>query len=310
MRELASGTMKIETLDSELYQDATTGRWLQRGGSRIGKPDEIDTSVHGESPREKALRRQAVTETLVPLDLLIQMPPPELRGLELLLDVLSSCESFRVTSRGGGLIICRLDEDVDIEIRVEYMVRARLEIPWEGNTSLSGLRPPHDLHLACSMQLVDSESRWLAVNNHGKERVEVCLSSYFRLSPAEGRRWDWEEYDLQIELGQGPLMEDPRTGLSVPDLTALLPVTDSIVTWALWAQSGFPNPPESFILAYEQLTFPYAFEGCLPEYMTDQNGWEPWDDEFEPAIFWERLLESGTRARRHPQRTCNVSVSG
>ena len=27
--------------------------------------------------------------------------------------------------------------------------------------------------------------------------------------------------------------------------------------------------------------------------MTDQNGWEPWDDEFEPAIFWERLLESG-----------------
>ena len=53
MRELASGTMKIEPLDSELYQDATTGSWLQRGGSRIGKPDEIDTSVHGESPREK-----------------------------------------------------------------------------------------------------------------------------------------------------------------------------------------------------------------------------------------------------------------
>ena len=138
----------------------------------------------------------------------------------------------------------------------------------------------------------------------------MCLSSYYRLSPAEGRRWDWEEYDLQIELGQGPWMEDPRTGLSVPDLAALLPVTDSIVTWALWAQSGFPNPPSSFILAYEQLTFPYAFEGCLPEYMTDENGWEPWDDEFQPAIFWERLLESGTRARRHPQRTCNVSVSG
>ena len=97
MRELASGTMKIEPLDSELYQDATTGSWLQRGGSRIDKPDEIDTSVHGESPREKALRRQAVTETLVPLDLLIQMPPPELRGLELLLDVLSSCVSFRGT---------------------------------------------------------------------------------------------------------------------------------------------------------------------------------------------------------------------
>ena len=310
MRELASDTMKVKPIDSELYQDATTGTWSQAGGSRTGNRDEIDTSVPGEDPWEKALRRQAVTETLVPLDLLIQMPPPELRGLELLLDVLSSCESFRVTSRGGGLIICRLDEDVDIEIRVEYMVRARLEIPWEGNDSLSGLRPPNDLHLACSMQLVDSESRWLAVNNHGKDRVDVCLSSYYRLSPAEGRRWDWEEYDLQIELGQGPWMEDPRTGLSVPDLAALLPVTDSIVTWALWAQSGFPNPPSSFILAYEQLTFPYAFEGCLPEYMTDQNGWEPWDDEFQPAIFWERLLESGTRARRHPQRTCNVSVSG
>ena len=73
----------------------------------------------------------------------------------------------------------------------------------------------------------------------------MCLSSYFRLSPTEGRRWDWEEYDLQIELGQGPWMEDPRTGLSVPDLTALLPVTDSIVTWALWAQSGFRSPNRS-----------------------------------------------------------------
>ena len=88
MRELARKRMNIEPLDSELYQDASTGSWVQRGGPRIGKPDEIDTSVHGESPREKALRRQAVTETLVPLDLLIQMPPPELRGLELLLDVL------------------------------------------------------------------------------------------------------------------------------------------------------------------------------------------------------------------------------
>ena len=310
MRELARQRMNIEPLDSELYQDASTGSWVQRGGPRIGKPDEIDTSVHGEPPREKALRRQAVTETLVPLDLLIQMPPPELRGLELLLDVITSCESFRVSSREGGMIIRRLDDDVDIEIRVEYMIRARLMIPWEGADSLRGLRPPHDLHLACSMQLVDSDSRWLAVNKHRKDRVKVCLSSYFRLSPAEGRRWDWEEYDLQIELGRGPLMEDRRTGLLVPDLAALLPVTDSIVTWALWAQSGFPNPPESFKLAYEQLTFPYAFEGCLPEYMTDQNGWEPWDDEFEPAIFWERLLESGTRARRHPQRTCNVSVSG
>ena len=309
MRELASETMKIEPLDSELYHDATTGRWLQRGGPRIGKPDEIDTSVHGESPRETALRRQAVTETLAPLDLLIQMPPPELRGLELLLDVLTSCESFRVSSRGGGLIIRRLDEDVDVEIRVEYMIRARLGISWKEDGSLSGLRPPNDLHLACSMQLVDSDSRWLAVNKYGKEGVAVCLSSYYRLSPAEGLLWDWEEYDL-IEMGRGPWMEDRRTGLLVPDLAALLPVTDSIVTWALWAQCGFPNPPESFIIAYEQLTFPCAFEGCLPEYMTDQNGWEPWDDEFEPAIFWERLLESGTRARRHPQRTCNASVSG
>ena len=78
MRELASETMRMEPLDSELYQDATSGRWLQRGGPRIGNPDEIDTSVPGESSRETALRRQAVTETLVPLDLLIQMPPPEL----------------------------------------------------------------------------------------------------------------------------------------------------------------------------------------------------------------------------------------
>ena len=73
MRELASETMKIEPLDSELYQDATTESWLQRGGPRIGTPEELDSSVHGESPREKALRRQAVTETLVPLDLLILM---------------------------------------------------------------------------------------------------------------------------------------------------------------------------------------------------------------------------------------------
>ena len=142
----------------------------------------------------------------MPLDLLIQMPPPELKELELLLDVLASCESFRVTSREGGMIIRRLDEDGRRDsCRVHDKGEARDS--WEGNDSLSGLRPPHDLHLACSMQLVDNESRWLAVNNYGKERVEVCLSSYFRLSPAEGRRWDWEEYDLQIESGRGPLME-------------------------------------------------------------------------------------------------------
>ena len=306
MRELASNTMKVKPIDSELYQDATTGRWSQTGGSRTGNRDEIDTSVPGETPWEKALRRQAVTETLVPLDLLIQMPPPELRGLELLLDVLTTCEACRVSSRGGGRIIRRLDEDVDVEILVEYMIRRRLQIPWEGDC-IEDLPPPHDLHLACFMHPTDSKSRWLVDDEGERDGVPVCLTSRYKIGPDDRGSDPWE---YERRPGMGPLMEDPRTGLLIPNLDVLLPVTDSIVTWAIWAKCGFPNPPEPFKLAYDGVTNVYGYEGRMPEYLTDQNGWEPWDDEFEPAIFWERLLESGTRARRHPQRTCNVSVSG
>ena len=53
MRELASNTMKVKPIDSELYQDATTGRWSQTGGSRTGNRDEIDTSVPGGGPMGK-----------------------------------------------------------------------------------------------------------------------------------------------------------------------------------------------------------------------------------------------------------------
>ena len=92
------------THDTSLYRDPTTGRWLQIDGSRLGLLDEIDASVAGESARDRATRRVALTETLVPLDLLIQMPPAELRALELLLDVLTSSRTCRVTSEKLSLI--------------------------------------------------------------------------------------------------------------------------------------------------------------------------------------------------------------
>ena len=281
----------MKKMDTSLYRDPNTGRWLQRGGPFFGSPDEIDTSVAGESSIDRAIRRNALTETLVPMDLLIQMPDPELRALELLLDVLTSSGPCRASSEGGGRIICRLDQDVDVEILVEYMIRVRLGLPWYG-TEDENFPPRHDTHVICYMHLTDSESRW--------EGIEICLQSTYSL-------------EQPFPRSNIPLTMDPRTGLWVPDLDSLLPVIDSIVSWVIWAQCGFPDPPESFTDSYLQLTeapleLDWIGEPDLPAYMTDEYGMEPFSELDLQANLWEESLMSSTRARRNPSRTCNVSV--
>jgi len=265
------------THDTSLYRDPTTGRWLQVDGSRLGFLDEIDTSVAGESARDRATRRNALTETLVPLDLLIQMPRSELRAFELLLDVLTSSRACRVTSELGGRILCWINPRVDVEILVEKMIRVRLGIPWNDDYETRRFWPSRDdPHLRCYMIM------------HGdlfdEEFIEVCMVNDYT-----GRRF---------------------------------PVTDSIVSWALWANCGFPDPPRSFVLAYNQLTGralngvfaseeeyeEYENEFQLPAYMTDEVGMQPFSELDWQANLWEESLMSSTRVRRNPSRTCNVSV--
>ena len=265
------------THDSSLYRDPTTGRWLQIDGSRLGFLDEIDTSVAGECARDRATRRNALTETLVPLDLLIQMPPAELRALELLLDVLTSSRTCRATSHDGGRVLCRLNPHADVEILVEYMIRVRLGIPWNGVNKSRGVWPSRDDdHLHSSLIGCGGD--------FDGEYFEVCMVNDYT-----GRRY---------------------------------PVIDSIVSWALWANCGFPNPPRSFVEAYNQLTgralngvfaseeryeeYEYGFQ--RPAYMTDEYGMEPFYELDWQASLWEESLMSSTRARRNPSRTCNVSV--
>jgi len=269
------------THDTSLYRDPTTSRWLRIDGSRLGFLGEIDSSVAGESARDRATRRDALTETLVPLDLLIQMPRAELRALELLLDVLTSSRKCRVTSESGGhnggRILCRINPFVDVEILVEYMIRVRLGIPWDDRQLTSSWWPSRDdNHLHCYMIGL--------LYPFDGEFIEVCMVNDYT-----GRRF---------------------------------PVTDSIVSWVLWANCGFPNPPRSFVRAYNDLTgmgfegwfsseeqyeeYEYGFQ--LPAYMTDEYGMEPFSELDLRAILWEESLMSGTRARRNHSRTCNVSV--
>ena len=265
------------THDTSLYRDPTTGRWLQVDGSRLGFLDEIDTSVAGESARDRATRRNALTETLVPLNLLIQMPRSELRAFELLLDVITSSRTCRVTSEKGGRILYRINPHVDVEILVEYMIRVRLGIPWNDDYETRRFWPVEsDPHLRCYMIM------------HGdlfdEEFIEVCMVSSY-----SARRF---------------------------------PVTDSIVSWVLWANCGFPDPPDTFVRSYNQLTGralngvfaseeeyeEYENEFQLPAYMTDEYGMEPFYELDWWARLWEESLMSSTRARRNPSRTCNVSV--
>ena len=264
------------THDTSLYRDPTTGRWLQIDGSRLGLLDEIDASVAGESARDRATRRNALTETLVPLDLLIRMPHAELRALELLLDVLTSSRSCRVSSENGGRILCRINPFADVEILVEYMVRVRLGIPWDNDYESRDWNQRDDPHLYCYMLGLEGTL--------DGEFIEVCMVNDYT-----GRRY---------------------------------PVIDSIVSWVLWANCGFPNPPRSFVRAYNDLTgmgfegwfsseeqyeeYEYGFQ--LPAYMTDEYGMEPFSELDLRAILWEESLMSGTRARRNHSRTCNVSV--
>ena len=62
-------------MKSSLYRDPCTGHWLQRNGSQAGVFDEIDTLLEEENASERAQRRDAITETLIPLELLTQLPP-------------------------------------------------------------------------------------------------------------------------------------------------------------------------------------------------------------------------------------------
>ena len=274
-------------MNSNLHRDPYTGLWLQRGGSQTGILDEIDTFVEGEKPRERAFRRQAVIETLVPLELLIHLPAAELRGLDLLLDVLSESTTCRVSAGGrdGGRIFCRLNQDVDVEILVEFMIRVRLRIPWR-EVQLFHWPDSNDRHLSCYLHTVNTSRKWSNRRSDLTGAMPVCLESNNGMqNPA---------------LGEATI-EGPRTGYPFPDL---MPVTDSIVSWVLWAEAGFPDPPSSLMDSYRTLTGHHLPQlptlGLEPgplDYFQDPWEVQGYGDHFHIAMFWESKLEPEKRGR-------------
>ena len=288
-------------MKSSLYRDPCTGHWLQRNGSQAGVFDEIDTLLEEENASERAQRRDAITETLIPLELLTQLPPQELRGLELLLDVLQSSRSCRVSSAGGngGRILCDLNRDADMEILVEFMVRVRLRIPWH-RRQLKHWPGSNDRHLHCYLHRAKvsrnrprSSIAWSQGRSDLTDAMVVCLESNHSLK------------DPYLALEE---VRDPRTGYWFPDESKRLPVIDSVVSWALWAEAGFPSPPSSLRTAYLELTgkklptVPLVDHLESEAYLHDlsRDWWEVRsliDERYDEARFWEERLVTEKRAR-------------
>ena len=254
----SEGSMKV-------YRDVKSGLWAQDGGSRSGFSDEIDSFVEREPPMKRSIRRNAIRECLVPNDLLIHLPPEEMRGLDFLLDALTCAKGLRVSNRGSGKIFARLTPDVDVEILAESMIRDRLGV----HPGLMEPSPSLDPHLLCYFQDT-SQYRDL------EEGMMLCI--------------------------RVPHQDD-----------SILPVTDIIASWVMWADCGFPNPPESFSDALEEFELL-----ALPELSRRQRH-SLYEDEFvdieefirfEEAWSWEYSLERKDATRTNARITCNERSRG
>ena len=270
-RNKSEGSMRV-------YRDVESGFWIQDGGSRFGFPDEIDSFVERETPMKRSTRRIAIRDCLVPKDLLIQLPPEEMRGLDFLLNVLTCAKDLRVSNRGSGKIFARLTSEVDVEILAESMIRDRLG----AHPGVMGPSPLFDPHLLCYLQ---DTSRYRDL----EEGMMLCI----RAPHQDGR----SEY-FASNNGTESVTWDSRS---------ILPVTDILASWVMWADCGFPSPPKSFSRAVEE------FELLLPELSRKQQN-SLYEDEFgdfeeflmfEEAWSWEYSLERKNAARTNARTTCN-----
>ena len=256
-RNKSEGSMRV-------CRDLESGFGIQDGGSRFGFPDEIDSFVERETPMMRSIRRNAIRDCLVPEDLLVQLPPEEMRGLDFLLDALARAKDLRVSNRGSGKIFARLTPEVDVEILAESMIRHRLGVRPEWIEP----SPSFDPHLLCYLQ-DSSQYRDL------EEGMMLCI-----------RTWD---------------------------LRSILPVTDIIASWVMWADCGFPNSPESFSDALEEFELL-----ALPELSRRQQH-SLYEEEFidfeeflrfEEAWLWEYSLERKNASRSRLRITCNKKSRG
>ncbi len=269
----------------KVYKDTKSGLWMQEGGSRYGFSDEIDSYLVGEAPMQRSIRRNAIGQCIVPDDLLVHLPPQEMRGLDFLLDVLTCAKDLRVSNRGTGRILARLNPEVDVEILAETMIRNRLGVHPGWTSNLRPL-PSFDPHLLCYLQ---DACRYRNL----EDGMILCIRA-----PHQDDR---SEFSASINGTESVTWDNRST----------LPVTDIIASWVMWADCGFPNPPQSFTSAYSEFT-----GYLLPEIQTAQfnsrnedefDMFEDLDEflRFDEAWSWEFSLERRNESRSNARKTCN-----
>ena len=142
-----------------------------------------------------------------------------MRGLDFLLDVLTCAKDLRVSNRGSGKIFARLTSEVDVEILAESMIRDRLGAHPGVMGALSFVRPTPALLPPGYFTVQGLE-----------EGMMLCIRA-----PHQDDR---SEFSASIN-GTESVTWDSRS---------ILPVTDILASWVMWADCGFPNPPSHSVV--------------------------------------------------------------
>ena len=165
----------------------------------------------------------AIEANLAPEDLRGMMPKEEWRGLTLLVSVLHSSKSC--TSMEEGRIVASYDNEVDVVLMFESMLRKRID--WFcANSDRHPLAKP-DCHLHVIVR-------------------RRTLGSGQIMHPIQRDRWSTAACIAATQA------ED-------------LPVTDLAATFVLWADSGFPKEPETLKEQVAFVKGPESYEEFMGE---------------------------------------------
>ena len=165
----------------------------------------------------------AIEANLAPEDLRGMMPKEEWKGLTLLVSVLHSSKAC--TSTEEGRIVASYDNEVDVVLLFESMLRRRID--WFGaNSGRHPLAKP-DCHLHVIVR-------------------RRSLGSGQIMHPRHRDRWSTAACIAATQA------ED-------------LPVTDLAATFVLWADSGFPKEPETLKEQVAFVKGPESYEEFMEE---------------------------------------------
>jgi len=165
----------------------------------------------------------AIEANLAPEDLRGMMPKEEWKGLTLLVSVLHSSKAC--TSTEEGRIVASYDNEVDVVLLFESMLRRRID--WFGaNSGRHPLAKP-DCHLHVIVR-------------------RRSLGSGQIMHPRHRDRWS-------------------TAACIAATQAADLPVTDLAATFVLWADSGFPKEPETLKEQIAFVKGPESYEEFMEE---------------------------------------------